>query len=269
MLRTLFGLRASKSVVLAAAAALLLAAALPGSALGAGPDDPPPSSSVKTGAGPIPETGGTPADTANGNTVWVTFEGHAFLDGDIIAAGRPIIACLGGCDDGYSASVDVGDEGVYSGLKVGRSAAVRSVSEESNLITFWLVTGSDSQMRAHQPTIFPGKSETRSLDLSFETIPDDDASPVADAAALASATPVDNGYAAGDDNAAADWRTTDLTQDDAADHGLMSVNSAAGFTANAIRYQGVPVLPGIVTALGLTLAGVGVSLLMYRRRITW
>lgn len=291
MLRTLLGLRARKSVVLAATAALLLAAALPGGALGAGPDDPPVSSSVKTGAGGGPGTapvsggglppGGAP-DTADSNIRWDIFEGHAFADGRLSATGLPLIACLGGCDDGYvSEPVLIGVEGRYHGLKVGRPASAQPVGAASDAITFWLV-GVDDRVNAHQAVLFQGESATRPLDLSFDGVPGiglGDAEnangngngAVAGDAALASGTTAGYGY---DDagvgaGASGDWRTTDLTLPDAADLGLVPANSAAGFAATTFRYQGIPLLPGLVTALGLTIAGVGVSLLMYRRRIAW
>ena len=291
MLRTLLGLRARKSVVLAAAAALLLAAALPGGgALGAGPDAPPLSSSVKTGtgAGTVPIGGGLPPggapDTAAGNIRWDIFEGHAFADGRLSATGLPLIACLGGCDDGYvSEPVLVGVEGRYHGLKVGRPASAQPVGAASDAITFWLV-GLDDRVGAHQAVVFQGKSATRALDLSFDAMPgvdlgdaenaDDNANvsanaAVADDAALASGTTAGYGYDDAGVGAGANWRTTDLTLPDAADLGLVPANSAAGFAATTFSYQGIPLLPGLVTALALTIAGVGVSLLMYRRRISW
>lgn len=288
MLRTLFGLRARKSVVLAAAAALLLAAALPGGALGAGPDAPPPSSSVKTGAAGGPGSGGAPPggapDTADSNIRWDIFEGHAFADGRLSATGLPLIACLGGCDDGYvSEPVLIGVEGRYHGLKVGRPASAQPVGDASDAITFWLV-GVDDRVNAHQAVLFQGESATRPLDLSFDAMPGIGADDAENAAAngngnVAGDAGLDSGTAAGygyagagadaDFAATGDWRTTDLTLPDAADLGLVPANSAAGFAANTFRYQGIPLLPGLVTALGLTIAGVGVSLLMYRRRITW
>ncbi len=280
MLRIVPGLRARKSVVAAATAALLLAAALPGNALGAGPDDPPLSSEVKTGSGPI--TGGVPAgaaDTADGSIIWNTFEGHAFTDGQLSAAGTALIACLGGCDGGYrSAPVTVGIEGRYHGLKVGRPASEQAVGEQGKAIRFWLILESDNWVDApRQATVFQEQSVTRQMELSFVTATDaaaDASNPAADAAtstvagdAMTASGMSASGMTAGAANP--EWRTTDLTLPDAADLGLVPANSAAGFAATTLRYQGIPLLPGLVTALGLTLAGVGVSLLMYRRRIAW
>lgn len=268
MLRIVPGLRARKSVVVAATAALLLAAALPGNALGAGPDDPPLSSSVKSGAGPVSGGPTTAGDTADGNYRWDMFEGHAFTEGRLTATGLSLVACLGGCENGYvSEPIIVGFEGRYEGLKVGRPAS----ADGGDVITFWLGEA-DNRVQAHQPTLFQGNSETRWLHLSFDAVPsaaaaDDAATSTVAGDALSASGMSASGMTAGAANP--EWRTTDLTLPDAADLGLVPANSAAGFAATTFRYRGIPLLPGLVTALGLTLGGVGVSLLMYRRRIAW
>ena len=282
MLRILFGRRAGKSVVMAAAAALLLtAAALPGgAALADGPDNAPLSSSVNSGAGagggpvgagPInagngPGIGAGSADTAESNIRWNMFKGHAFAEGRPSATGLPLVACLGGCDAGYvSDPIIVGFEGRYSGLKVGRPAGDGGVET----ITFWLGEG-DRRVSAVQVVTFQDDLLIRELALDFEENPDANAA-AADAATVVvsdSAT-VASGMAAGSGAAGGNWRTTDLTLPDAADLGLAPANSAAGFAATTFRYRGYPLLPGLFMALGLTVAGIGISLLMYRRRIVW
>lgn len=277
MLRTLFGRRAGKSVVMAAAAAVLLtAAALPGgAALADGPDDAPLSSSVKTGAGagggPIAggpvSAGGGPgaggADTAESNLRWNMFKGHAFDEGRPSATGLPLVACLGGCAEGYvSETIIVGFEGRYSGLKVGRPAGDSGVET----ITFWLGEG-DSRVQADQTVTFQDDLLIRDLALNFGEVPGANAA-AADAAVVAGSAAA-SGMAAGSGAAGGNWRTTDLTLPDAADLGLAPANSAAGFAATTFRYRGYPLLPGLFMALGLTVAGIGVSLLMYRRRIVW
>ena len=278
MLRKLFGRRAVKSVVMAAAGALLLAtAALPGgAALADGPEGAPLSSSVNVGAGNGGGPGVSPvgggasgggADTAGGVMRRNMFKGYVFTTARPSTIGLPMVACLGGCADGYvSEPIAVGYEGRFSGLTVGRPAADTSVET----ITFWLGEG-DSRMKATQVVIFQDGGEDkviiRDLSLDFEEIPAADAA-AADADVLAGAAATASGMAAG--ASGGDWRTTDLTLPDAADLGLVPANSAAGFAATTFRYQGYPLLPGLVMALGLTVAGIGASLLMYRRRrIVW
>ena len=270
MLRKLFGRRAGKSVVMAAAAVLLLAtaAALPGGvALADGPDDAPLSSSVNAGmgAGPGGASGGG-ADTAGGLIRKNMFKGHAFNTGRESANGLPLVACLGGCEDGYvSEPIIVGFGGRYSGLTVERPAAADGVVET---ITFWLGEG-DSRIKSDQTVTFQDSVRIRELALNFREIPDAaDNAAAADADVVAGAATA-SGMAAGSADGG-DWRTTDLTLPDAADLGLVPANSAAGFAATTFRYQGYPLLPGLVMALGLTVAGIGASLLMYRRRrIVW
>lgn len=283
MLRILFGRRAGQSVVVAAAGALLLAtaAALPGgAALADGPDDAPLSSSVNAGvsAGPgvSPAGGGASgggADTAGGLIRKNMFKGHAFNTGRESASGLPLVACLGGCEDGYvSEPIIVGFGGRYSGLTVERPAASDGVVET---ITFWLGEG-DSRIKSDQTVTFQDSVRIRELALNFREVPDADAADNAaaadaDAAAVASSTTAAaSGMAASGAADGGDWRTTDLTLPDAADLGLVPANDAAGFAATTFRYQGYPLLPGLVMALGLTVAGIGASLLMYRRRrIVW
>lgn len=273
MLRKLFGRRAGKSVVMAAAAALLLAtaAALPGGvALADGPDDAPLSSSVNAGVGSgpgvSPAGGGASggADTAGGLIRKNMFKGHAFNTGRESANGLPLVACLGGCEDGYvSEPIIVGFGGRYSGLTVERPATADGIVET---ITFWLGEG-DSRIKSDQTVTFQDSVRIRELALNFREVPDADAA-AADADVVAG-TATASGMAAGSTDGG-DWRTTDLTLPDAADLGLVPANSAAGFAATTFRYQGYPLLPGLVMALGLTVAGIGASLLMYRRRrIVW
>lgn len=277
MLRTLFGRRAGKSVVMAAAAALLLtAAALPGGvALADGPDAPL-SSSVNSGAGagggpvgagPISAGSGAGAggaDTAGSNLRWNMFKGHAFDEGRPSATGLPLVACLGGCAEGYvSETIIVGFEGRYSGLKVGRPAGDSGVET----ITFWLGEG-DSRVQADQTVTFQDDVLIRDLALNFGEVPGANAA-AADAAVVSESATRAAGAMSGSGAAGGNWRTTDLTLPDAADLGLAPANSAAGFAATTFRYRGYPLLPGLFMALGLTVAGIGVSLLMYRRRIVW
>ena len=281
MLRKLFGRRAGKSVVMAAAGALLLvtAAALPGGvALADGPDDAPLSSSVNAGVGAGAGPGVSPAgggasgggsDTAGGVMRQNVFKGHAFNTGRESAAGLPLVACLGGCEDGYvSEPIIVAFGGRYSGLTVERPAASSGVVEA---ITFWLGEG-DSRVKSDQTVTFQDGVLIRDLALNFGEVPDANAAAAdavtADTAAVAGSTTEASGMAAG--AGGGDWRTTDLTLPDAADLGLVPANSAAGFAATTFRYGGYPLLPGLVMALGLTVAGIGASLLMYRRRrIVW
>lgn len=282
MLRKLFGRRAGKSVVMAAAAGALLlatAAALPGGvALADGPDDAPLSSSVNAGVGAGPGVSpvgggasGGGADTAGGLIRKNMFKGHAFNTGRVSATGLPLVACLGGCDAGYvSEPIIVGFEGRYSGLTVERPAGTGGVET----ITFWLGEG-DDRVQADQVVTFQDNALIRELALNFEEIPDANAADAnaatadADAAVVPGSAAAASGVAAGN-AAGGDWRTTDLTLPDAADLGLVPANSAAGFAATTFRYQGYPLLPGLVMALGLTVAGIGASLLMYRRRrIVW
>ena len=133
------------------AAALLLASML--AALGAGPDD---------SAG---------ATASNTGAQWQVFEGHAFADSRIVPTGVSLVACLGGCEDGYiSEPVAIGQDGRYSGLMVEPGGADRSALPDADVITFWLV-GHDDRVSAVQSWLFTGDGRTRELHLSFHKLP--------------------------------------------------------------------------------------------------
>ncbi len=174
---------------------------------------------------------------------WEIFEGHAYADNRAAPAGVSLIACLGGCDSGYvTPSVNTGSDGIYQ-VKI----APGQLRPDGRMVTFWLVDGPD-RVEADQDILFRGHGETRVLDLNFEDLP----------AAVA-------------DNAsrpASGASTADLTVPSASELGLVPSNSPQAYVSN-VRYGGMPLLPGFVMVLGLLLAIIGVSLLVYRRRLTW
>ena len=233
MERVMSGFRVGRTVMVVATAALLLATFW--GAVGAGPDEPKSETVV---------------------TKWDIFEGHAFTTGRLTPTGYPVVACLGGCDTGYvSDPVSVGIDGRYGGLRVGRSASERATGADGDVVTFWLV-GEEDWVRADQAVLFLGNSQVRKLHLSFAAFP-----AVSDAPEVAvEPEPVDDGPK---------WQTTDLTLPDTPELGLVPNDSAQAFAATTVRYAGLPLLPGFGVALGLLLMVIGVSLLIYRRRIIW
>ena len=216
-----------RTTIMLAAVVLLLAAML--AALGAGPDEP---------------------AASNVGSNWQTFEGHAFADSHIVPEGMSLVACLGGCEQGYvSDPVSVGSDGRYSGLKVAPVLGDLSALPNADVITFWLL-GHDGNVQAVQWALFNGDGQTRQLHLSFARLP----VPSRDTAA---ATAIDH-----------DTITTDLTVPDADQLGLTPAHSPRGYV-NSWAYGGMPVLPGLTIVAGILLAVIGGSILMHRRRMTW
>jgi len=214
--------------------ALVVAALLVGSmlaALGAGPDD--------TANATASNTGGQ----------WQAFEGHAFADSRIVPTGVSLVACLGGCDEGYiSEPVAIGQDGRYSSLKVDPGAANRSALPDADVITFWLV-GHNDRVSAVQSWLFTGDGQTRELHLSFHKLP----------------VP-SRGLAASGGSAGA--VTTDLTVPNAEELRLTPAPTPRSYV-NSWSYAGVPALPGLTILVGFLIAVIGVALLVRRRRLTW
>jgi len=174
---------------------------------------------------------------------WEIFEGHAYADNRAAPAGVSLIACLGGCESGYvTPSVSTGSDGIYQ-VKI----APGQLRPDGRMVTFWLVDGSD-RVEADQDILFRGHGETRVLDLNFVDLP----AAVADKASR----PASGGS------------TSDLTVPPASELGLLPSNSPQAYVSN-VRYGGMPLLPGFVMVLGLLLAIIGASILVYRRRLTW
>lgn len=174
---------------------------------------------------------------------WEIFEGHAYADNRAAPAGVSLIACLGGCEFGYvTPSVSTGPDGIYQ-VKI----APGQLRPDGRMVTFWLVDGPD-RVEADQDILFRGHGETRVLDLNFEDLP---------------AAVVDNAS-----HPASGASTADLTVPSASELGLLPSNSPQAYVSN-VRYGGMPILPGFAVALGLLLVVIGVSLLVYRRRLTW
>ncbi len=210
-------------------ASLLLGSML--AALGAGPDD--------TASATASNTGGQ----------WQVFEGHAFADSRIVPTGVSLVACLGGCAEGYvSEPVAIGQDGRYSGLMVEPGGADRSALPDADVITFWLV-GHDDRVSAVQSWLFTGDGETRELHLSFHKLP----------------VPSRGVTTSGDYRGTA---TTDLTVPDAGELGLAPTHSPRSYV-NSWSYAGVPVLPGLTILVGMLIAIIGVAVLVHRRRLTW
>lgn len=211
--------RVMRTVVTLIAGGLLLAGML--AAVAAGPDEP---------------------RASNVNNDWEIFEGHVYADHQAAPVGVPVIACLGGCDDGYStAPVDTGRDGIYR-VKV----APGQSQPEGRMVTFWLVNGSE-RVESAQDVLFRGGGETRVLDLNFESLPPE---PVMAAPAKAAGV------------------TTPLSAPSVEKSGLTPADSPQAYVGS-VRYAGTPLLPGFVVLLGLLLAAVGISLLVYRRRVAW
>ena len=251
MLLVGLGRRAGKMFMMAAVALLLLAT-LAG-AVGAGPDEPDAQAAVQTDAGPGAEAAG-----------WDVFEGHAFTVGRLAPVGFPLVACLGGCEQGYiSAPVQVGSDGRYEGLRVNRDDARAELGGNGDVVTFWLVgEAADSWERADQAVLFMGSAGARELHLSFEQFPQ-----LPEAAGTTDGVSDDAPAPAVDELPG--WHTTDLTLPAATELGLVPRDSAANIVADTFRYGGLPLLPGFGMVLGLLLLVIGASLLIYRRRIIW
>ena len=174
---------------------------------------------------------------------WEIFEGHAYADNRAAPPGVSLIACLGGCESGYvTPSVSTGSDGIYQ-VKI----APGQLRPDGRMVTFWLVDGPD-RVEADQDILFRGHGETRVLDLNFEDLP---------AAVVGNAS-----------RPASGGSTADLTVPPVSELGLLPSNSPQAYVGN-VRYGGMPLLPGFAMALGLLLAIIGVSLLVYRRRLTW
>ena len=198
--------------------ALLLVTLL--AAIGAGPDEP---------------------TASNVNNDWEIFEGHVYADNQAAPSGVSVVACLGGCQDGYAtAPVVTGWDGIYR-VKI----APGQFLPEGRMVTFWLVNGSE-RVESAQDVLFRGNGETRVLDLNFESLPPE---PVNDAT---DAKPV--------------GVTTQLSVPSADQVGLTPAETPRTYV-NSVRYAGTPLLPGFVVLLGLLLSAIGASLLMYRRRV--
>lgn len=212
-----------------AAASLLLASML--AALGAGPDD----NATAT------------ASSAGGQ--WQVFEGHAFADSRIVPPGVSLVACLGGCDEGYvSEAVSIGQDGRYSGLRVEPGGGDRNARLDADAITFWLV-GHDDRVAAVQSWLFTGDGSTRELHLSFHKLPVPSRGVTTSGGHLGTVT-------------------TDLTMPDAGELGLAPGHGPHSYV-NSWSYASVPVLPGLTILVGFLIAIIGVALLVHRRRLTW
>ena len=212
-----------------AMASLLLASML--AALGAGPDD------------------NSTATASNAGGRWQAFEGHAFANSRIVPPGVSLVACLGGCDEGYvSEAVAIGEDGRYGGLRVEPGEEDRSALLDADAITFWLV-GHNDRVSAVQSWLFTGDGRTRELHLSFHKLP----------------VPSRGVTRSGDH---LDAVTTDLTVHDAGELGLAPAHGPRSYI-NSWSYAGVPVLPGLTILVGFLIAIIGVALLVHRRRLTW
>ena len=212
-------------------AALLLTTML--AAMGSGPDEP---------------------RASNLNNDWEIFEGHVYADNRAAPSGISVVACLGGCDVGYASPPAVtGWDGIYR-VKVAPGQSL----PEGRMVTFWLVKGSE-RVESAQDVLFRGDGETRVLDLNFESLPIEPVnivvnSPGAGATAQSPASPTS--------------ATTPLSVPAAEQAGLTPAESPRTYV-NSVRYAGTPLLPGFVILLGLLLAAIGASMLVYRRRVAW
>ncbi len=225
--------------------------------LAAGPDDP-------------------RASTVNND--WEIFEGHAYADNRAAPSGVSLIACLGGCEDGYQTeAVVTGKDGLYQvRVEPGQTRPI------GRMVTFWLLDDS-GRVEADQDVLFRGQGETRVLDLNFLDLPSavvNGSSPQTSASSAtgstddaastsASDSAASNGATSGSGSASPTGGvTTDLTVPDANELGLVPSDSPQSYL-NSVSYGGMPLLPGFVIVLGLLIAMLGVSLLIYRRRLAW
>ncbi len=194
------------------------------------------------GAGPDDTTNATASSTGG---QWQAFEGHAYAESRIVPSGASLVACLGGCEDGYvSEPVAIGQDGRYSALRV----APGDDLPDADVITFWLV-GRDDQVSAVQSWLFTGDGQTRELHLSFYKLP----------------MPSLGVNRSGDHQGTV---TTDLTVPDAANLGLTPAQTPRSYV-NSWSYAGVPVLPGLSVLVGMLIAIIGVAVLVRRSRLTW
>ena len=217
-----FGRRIGRAAALAAASILLAGLML--AALGAGPVDEP--------------------RTPNISGKWEIWEGNAFADSRPVPEDATLVACMGGCDEGYmSAPVIIGEDGHYQGLWVAPGLA-GSRMPSSRTITFWLVDG-EVRVKAVQTWLFAGNGDTRHSALSFSEVP--------------------NFYPSAP-RGPSQGVTTDLTIPSASTLGL-TPNRSFQSSLNVWRVGNTPVLPGLIIILGLALVGTGASVLIYHRRL--
>ncbi len=221
---------------------------------------------------------------SNVNDDWEIFEGHAYAENRAAPSGVALVACLGGCEDGFQTEpVMTGRDGIYQ-LKVepGQSRPA------GRMVTFWLLNDTE-RIEADQDVLFRGEGETRVLDLNFIDLPSAMASNASRpttgstdtgaGAAAGAETSAGSGTAPGSDTGSGSGSasdpesatgavTVDLTVPSASDLGLVPSDSPQAY-ANSVRVGGLPLLPGFVIVLGLLMAMIGVSLLIYRRRLSW
>ncbi len=248
---------------------LLLATLL--AAMGAGPDEP---------------------VASNVNNDWEVFEGHVYAGNQAAPSGISVVACLGGCEEGYAtAPVTTGWDGIYR-VKIEPGVAL----PEGRMVTFWLVNGSE-RVESAQDVLFRGDGEVRTLDLNFDTLPPE---PVNDGLGKdVAGNDASGNEASGDTVSDKDVLSNDASGNETSGNTVsgkdVSVSEAtgakpvgtatrlsvpaagkAGLTpgtpqsyVGSVRYSGMPLLPGFVALLGLLLAAIGASLLVYRRRAAW
>ena len=230
---------------------------------------------------------------SNVNSDWEIFEGHAYAENRAAPAGVSLVACLGGCEDGFQTEpVITGRDGIYQ-VKVepGQSRPA------GRMVTFWLLNDTD-RIEADQDVLFRGQGETRVLDLNFVDLPiamasktsepatgstgaadstDSAATNTAAESSTGSGSTSGEGSASGSTSGAGSGSgsvstngavTTDLTVPSASDLGLVPSDSPQAY-ASVVSIGGMPLLPGFVIVLGLLMTMIGVSLLIYRRRLTW
>ena len=209
--------RIGRAAALAVAAPILLAGLML-AALGAGPDGPRASSAIGE---------------------WQIFEGIAFANSRLAPEGTILVACVGGCDEGYmSEQVQIGKEGHFHGLRVAPGAP------SSRLITFWLVDDAP-RVKAVQWWLFTGDGDTHHLQLAFSGVPN-----------FYPSTPGNPSHGV----------TTDLTIPSASTLGL-TPNRSFQSSLNVWKIGNTPMLPALIIILGLALVGTGASVLIYHRRL--
>ena len=195
-------------------------------------------------------TGPDEPRASNFNNDWEIFEGHVYADNRAAPAGISVVACLGGCDAGYATSpVTTGWDGIYR-VKV----APGQSPPEGRMVTFWLVNDNE-RVESAQDVLFRGHGETRVLDLNFESLPPE---PIRVNVIPVSDTPGEQVTSV----------ATQLSVPSVDQASLKPAESPRTYV-NSVRYAGTPLLPGFVILLGLLLAAIGASLLVYRRRVTW
>ena len=215
--------RIGRAAALAVAAPILLAALML-AALGAGPNEP---------------------RASNISGEWEIFEGTVFANSRIVPEGSTLVACVGGCDDGYmSAPVIIGEEGHYHGLWIAPGLSDRSGLPNGKLITFWL-GDEEARVKAVQTPIFHGDGQTRNMHLTFSEVP--------------------NFYPAAS-GSPSHGITTDLTIPSASTLDL-TPNRSFQSSLNVWKIGNTPMLPALIIILGLALVGTGASVLIYHRRL--